>query len=79
MLLNLKSGRYYGLDEVGTRIWEMLAEGRSVESMVAQLLGEYDVTREKLETDVAQFVETLRSHGLLLRAPATPGDEPAYS
>jgi hypothetical protein len=77
MLLNLKSGRYYGLDEVGTRLWRLLAKGRSLESAVSQLLEEYDVTRERLESDVERFVETLHAHGLVLRQPPPGGDEPA--
>jgi hypothetical protein len=70
VLLNLKSGRYFGLDAVGTRIWQMLAEGRSLVSTITQLLREYDVSREKLEADVASFIDALEAHGLVIRSPA---------
>jgi coenzyme PQQ synthesis protein D (PqqD) len=77
VLLNLRSGRYYGLDAVGTRVWQMLAEGRTLASAVAQLLREYDVSREKLETDIACFVEALEIHGLVVRTTGEPEGEPA--
>ena len=70
VLLNLKSGRYFGLDAVGTRIWLMLLEGRSLDSTVSQLLQEYEVARPKLLADVASFVASLEAHGLVVRVPA---------
>jgi hypothetical protein len=70
VLLNLKSGRYFGLDAVGTRIWQMLLEGCSLDATVSQLLQEYDVSREKLLTDVSSFVAALETHGLVMRVPA---------
>jgi hypothetical protein len=69
VLLNLKSGRYYGLDAVGTRVWQMLMEGRTLPAAVTQLLREYDVSRDKLEADIASFVEALERHGLVVRSP----------
>jgi Coenzyme PQQ synthesis protein D (PqqD) len=71
MLLNLKSGRYFGLDAVGTRIWQLFLEGRSLDATVSQLLEEYDVTRDKLLTDVGAFVAALEKHGLVVRVPVT--------
>lgn len=79
MLLNLRSGRYYGLDGVGTRIWQMLTEGRSIEAAVVQLLAEYDVSRERLEQDVRSFVGALETHGLVRRSGEGTDDERALS
>jgi hypothetical protein len=70
VLLNLKTGRYFGLDAVGTRIWQMLLEGRSLNATVSQLLQEYDVAQDKLLTDVGSFVAALEAHGLVVRMPA---------
>ena len=44
VLLNLKTGRYYGLDEVGTRMWLLLTQHGRVEAAYRVLLDEYDVT-----------------------------------
>jgi len=76
MLLNLKTGRYYGLDAVGARIWQMLADGHTLPATISRLLHEYDVTRDRLEADVAAFVHALEAHGLVRRGEHDPDDEP---
>src|SRR3954465_9450479 len=48
VLLNLTSGRYYSLDKVATRIWELLGEGKDPEQIKDVLSGEYRVERETL-------------------------------
>ena len=40
VLLELETGRYYGLDEVGTRIWQLLVSTRSLRSTLASLIAE---------------------------------------
>ena len=66
VLLDLESQTYFGLDELGTRIWQLLVEHRNTEPVVTTLLAEYEVDRESLERDVEAFVERLRSQGLLI-------------
>ena len=65
VLLDLASEQYFGLDEVGTRIWALLNEGRSVGEMVEALLGEYAVGREQLEADVRELLGALMDAGLI--------------
>jgi hypothetical protein len=77
VLLNLRSGRYYGLDAVGTRIWQMLSQGQTLQATVEQLLREYDVSRDRLVGDVASFVGALESHGLVVRVAPGLDDLPA--
>jgi hypothetical protein len=65
VLLNLKSERYFGLDEVGTRMWQVLADSESVRAAYEALLGEYDVDPDQLQHDLENLIEQLREHGLL--------------
>lgn len=65
VLLDLNSESYFGLDEVGTRIWALLNEGRTPGDMVAVLLEEYEVDRATLEADVRSLLESLLEAGLL--------------
>ena len=44
VLLNLDSGEYFGLNDTGTRIWELLADGRSREEVIDCLTDEFEVT-----------------------------------
>jgi hypothetical protein len=65
VLLELSRGVYYGLDEVGTRIWNLLAEGRSLEETVDVLVEEYDVDRVRGAADVLRLVGELEERRLL--------------
>ena len=68
VLLNLNDSRYYGLDDVGRRMWELLAEHRSTEPVVQQLLREYDVEEQVLRADLATLIEKLKAAGLIASA-----------
>ncbi len=65
VLLNLQTGKYYGLDEVGTRMWTLLTEYGQVEPAFRALLEEYDVAEDQLQQDLCRFVEELISRQLL--------------
>lgn len=65
VLLHLESGKYYGLDEVGTRIWHLLAEHASVSAVFDRLLEEYEVEPGTLERDLCALVGDLVRQDLL--------------
>ena len=65
VLLDLESEQYFGLDEVGTRIWALLNEGQSVDAIVETLLAEYEVEREQLAGDVRELLAALLDAGLI--------------
>jgi len=65
VLLNLQNEMYYGLDEVGTRMWQLLTTSESVQAAMDKMLQEFDVTPEILEQDFAKMIKELQEHGLL--------------
>ena len=65
VLLHQETGKYFGLDEVGTRMWLLLTEHGQLSPAYQALLDEYDVAPEQLQHDLLAFVESLASHGLL--------------
>lgn len=65
VLLNLDNEEYYGLDGVGTRLWELIETGTTFEAAVATLLGEYDVDRDTLVGDLNELLADLRRCGLV--------------
>ncbi len=65
ILLNLTTGKYYGLDEVGTRMWQLLAEHGAVEPAVRILLSEYDVAEGQLRRDLQDLIGKLASNQLI--------------
>ena len=66
VLLNLESGVYYGLDAVGTRVWQLLQEGRTITSVCDVMAGEYDVSPDVLREDVSRLVSELCERGIVL-------------
>jgi hypothetical protein len=65
VLLNLNSERYFGLDEVGTRMLSVLTTSNSIQTAYEALLEEYEVENETLRHDLAELVERLIDQGLL--------------
>ena len=59
VILNLKDSVYYGLNEVGGRIWEIIREPIAVGEVVDVLLDEYDVDREQCTQEVVDLVTDL--------------------
>jgi hypothetical protein len=65
VILHLGSGTYFGLDPVGTRVWELLAEPRGLTGICARMEGEFDVAPEVLRADVAAFLRSLLENDLV--------------
>jgi hypothetical protein len=74
VLLETKTGRYYGLNEVGTRMWSLLQLHGKIEAVCRALLTEYDVPEERLREDLAQLLEALSSRGLIKILSCPPED-----
>jgi len=65
VILNLKSGVYFGLDPVGARIWNLIKDPKTVGAVIEAILQEYDVDPERCETDVIALLEELANRALL--------------
>lgn len=65
VLLGLRTARYYGLADVGARIWELLRDPISVSTISETIAREYEVTVERCEADVLRFLEDLAEQELI--------------
>ena len=65
VILNLNSERYFGLDNVGTRMLTVLSTSNSIEAAYELLLTEYDVDPHLLRRDLMSLIENLVEQGLL--------------
>jgi hypothetical protein len=65
VLLNLQTERYFGLDDVGTRMWEVLSKSESLQQARDTLLDEYEVDPKQLENDLRALIEKLSENGLI--------------
>jgi hypothetical protein len=66
VILNLSTGIYFGLDEIGTRIWQLLTQHGDKEKLIQEMLSEYEVEEGKLRRDVDALLKELLGKGLLI-------------
>ena len=65
VLLNLKSGTYFGLNEVGARAWQLILEHRRLRHVLDVLQNEYDAEPEAVERDLLALAEQLVNRQLV--------------
>jgi hypothetical protein len=64
VLLNLETGMYFGLDAVGTRVWQLAGGGGSLRGIRERLVEEYDAEPSVIERDLLALADTLVTKGL---------------
>jgi hypothetical protein len=64
MAMNIDRGTCYGLNGVGTRIWDLLVEPRTIDDICALLVREYDVDPARCRSEVADLLSELCEEGL---------------
>ena len=65
VLLNLHNESYFGLDEVGTRMWAALMDESTIEAAYRNLADEFEVSAEQLRHDLSKLVTDLLDAGLI--------------
>jgi len=65
VLLNLGTGVYYGLNEVGAFIWQRMDGDHTVDDLVEEICAAYAVDRERAAADVRRLVAELLEAGLI--------------
>jgi len=70
-ILNMENSVYYGMNEVGTRVWNLLQQPKSIREIRDAIVDEYDVTPEQCERDLLELLAQLKAEGLIeLRSAA---------
>lgn len=65
VLLDLKSEKYFGLNELGTRLWSLMQDQIPLNEILKRLHSEYQVEYDRLETDVVNLLEELQANELI--------------
>lgn len=73
VILNLDTERYFGLDETGTRMWQLLTSAPTIEAAYRELQNEFDVESELLRLHLTELLGRLVENGLLQIQPADVG------
>ena len=64
-ILSLKDGMYYGLNEVGARIWNLIQEPRTVGEVRDLLVSEYEVNPDRCEHELIALLQDLVAEGIV--------------
>src|SRR4030088_1085369 len=70
VLLDIEQGLCFSLNPVGTRIWQMIKDGRSVDEILDALEQEFRLPRTQLLADVSDFVKQLENKRLVGNQPS---------
>jgi len=68
--LDLESEHYFGLDEVGTRIWQLIKQNGSMQAIFDTMLAEYEVSEQRLHRDLDNLLTEIAGLGLITLEPA---------
>jgi hypothetical protein len=66
VMLSIENSEYYGMDRVGSRIWELLEQPVQFSKLIATLLEEYEVTEEKCREDTLAFLGRLAEKNIIV-------------
>ena len=65
VILSVERGAYFGLDDIGSEIWQQMASPIRIDALCASLAAKYDADRSTIERDVLGLLEKLVSEGLV--------------
>lgn len=73
VVLDLTQGKYFGLDDVAARVFELLGQPRTMDELRDAIVAEYDVAADRCEADLNELLRDLIRHQLV----EAVGDAPA--
>lgn len=65
VIFNTQNEKYYGLNDVGTRVWALIQEPRTIDEIVGIVAKEYEVEPERFERDLTKLLQDLQSANLV--------------
>lgn len=66
VILDMKSGIYFGLNEVGARIWQLIQEPINIDILCKTLLSEYNVEEEQCKNDILKLLQEMLAQKLIV-------------
>ena len=79
VVVDLRSGAYFGLSDSATRAWQMVGpEGVSTAGLAAAMRSIWPASAAAIDADVCQFVDQLLVHDLIVPIAACPAPLPAH-
>jgi hypothetical protein len=64
-MLDMKEGIYYGLNEMGTTIWDIIQKPVTLQEIIENILDEYDIDEETCYDDLVELIEQMEKNKLV--------------
>jgi hypothetical protein len=68
VLMDSKTGDYLGVNAVGTHIWNLLAESKSISELVMDLISHFEVSEAQCQSEVQEFLSDLEKRKMVTLA-----------
>jgi len=65
VILDLNGEQYFGLDSIGTRIWQLIEQHGNLQRVYDTILAEFEVDPDELESDLTLLIDQLREAELI--------------
>lgn len=66
VMMDVDKGSYFGLNSMGSEIWNLIEEPKTIKQLVDALIDEYEVSRDECKTEVTKFIDTLVDVDLII-------------
>lgn len=73
VMMSLEKGTYYGLDAIGSHVWEHIAEPITIEDLCQKLTDQFEVEATQCQTDVLAFLNELQKEKMIHVVVEKPG------
>ena len=67
LMMSIEDGKYYGLNAVGSEIWKMLDEPKSIEEIIPALKEIFDIDDETCRKESLDFIESMIKNNIILK------------
>jgi hypothetical protein len=65
VMMDIQKGKYFGLNPVGKRIWEIIERPKSFDEITDFLQAEFEVTPEQCRSEVEEFLAKMAKSGII--------------
>ncbi|GJM41928.1 MAG: hypothetical protein DHS20C20_22100 [Ardenticatenaceae bacterium] len=73
VMMSLEKGTYYGLDSIGSKIWEHISEPISIDELCRRLAAQFEVDAAQCQADVLAFLNELQTEDMIRVVVEKPG------
>lgn len=68
VMMDVDKGSYFGLNSMGSEIWNLIEEPKTIQQLVNTLTDEYEISQNECETEVTKFIEALVDVNLVIKS-----------